>query len=534
MLKSVCGGKNGSLHNAEEEMIKENIEWKDDLPIRALVADIKEWPLHFHNDIELIYVLDGDFTVRSGGYTHKLTGGDIFIINSNEIHSIIGSRENNMIMSMHLSKEYFMRYYPELANRFFFISAKAQRSSEADMLKDNMSCIMLEIMEKGRHYKEKVVENTHNTVAHLLANFSHSYDNDENEERGGSKILTRRLARIMNYICGNYNRKLTLREIAEHEDLSIYYLSHIIKEYTQMSFQDFLNYLRAYESVGLLKETNKKISVISEEMGFSAVRYYIKHFEISYGITPQEYRSKYKDGTLASYDTGYGCTYSRSRADDIRKALKANSEEVYREILFGNAEEPVIVEINLCRNDIENGSESVFPCRLFATETMKLLARPYNIIQSLHERVVASGINYLATVAETEKGEVIGGSLLMYNLDEEICGELRASSFDKAAILKCIENMETRTDFLVKLTGLQGEYIMNRYRMSSENAVTAYEDAINKQNFIGRRQMILNNWRTFPSIETRRISVTATLNVISRLSGFSAELILLDKVRDDG
>ena len=69
--------------------------------------------------------------------------------------------------------------------------------------------------------------------------------------------------------------------------------------------------------------------------------------------------------------------------------------------------------------------------------------------------------------------------------------------------------METRTDFLVKLTGLQGEYIMNRYRMSSENAVTAYEDAINKQNFIGRRQMILNNWRTFPSIETRRISVTA-------------------------
>ena len=68
--------------------------------------------------------------------------------------------------------------------------------------------------------------------------------------------------------------------------------------------------------------------------------------------------------------------------------------------------------------------------------------------------------------------------------------------------------------------------------MSRENAITTYEDAINKQNFIGRRQMILNNWRTFPSIDFRQISVKTTLNLISRLSGFSAELILIDRVDD--
>ena len=57
----------------------------------------------------------------------------------------------------------------------------------------------------------------------------------------------------------NYTRKLTLSEIADREHLSIYYLSHIIKEATGLSFQDLLSYIRVEESEHLLLGTNKKI-----------------------------------------------------------------------------------------------------------------------------------------------------------------------------------------------------------------------------------------------------------------------------------
>ncbi|MCI8630699.1 MAG: helix-turn-helix transcriptional regulator [Firmicutes bacterium] len=513
-------------------MIKENIDWKEDLPVKALVADVKEWPLHFHKDMEIIYVLEGSITLKSGGYVYKLSNGDVFIVNSNEIHSIEGGAENNMVMCAHINRDYFMRYYPELENRAFFIGAKVQHSAETEILRESINRCMLEIMEKGRHYKEKVVETAHNTVAHMLSSFSYALAEDEQQEKGGSKILTRRLARIMNYICGNYNRKLTLQEIAEHEDLSIYYLSHIIKEYTTMSFQDFLNYLRAYESVALLKNTNKKVSVISEEMGFSAVRYYIKHFEISYGITPQEYRSRYKEGTLQSCVMGRGYTYSRSAPENIKRVLKSYADDAGSEMFFSDTKEPVIIEADISTASAATEKENLFPGRLFGTETMKLLARPYNIIKSFREKVLGSGINYIVSAAQTDTGEAESVSILVYNLNEEICGELRRASFDKAAILKCLENVEINTDFLVKLTGLKGDYTVNRYKMSRENTITTYEDAINKQNFIGRRQMILNNWRTFPSIDSRRISVKTTLNIISRLSGFSAELILIDRAEN--
>ena len=535
MLKNVCRQKNASLHNTEEEikkMIKENIAWKANLPIQVLIADIKEWPIHFHNDIEVIYVLKGSVNIKSGGYAYRLSSGDIFIVNANEIHSIEEDAEENMVFCCHINKEYFTRYYPELENRFFFIGSKMQHSDGTEILRDRINQAMLEIMEKGRHYKDKVVETTHNMVAHMLASFSYSLEEGEQEERSGSKVLTRRLIRIINYICKNYSRKLTLNEIAERENLSIYYLSHIIKEYTGMSFQDFLNYLRAHESTALLTGTSKKISVIAEEMGFSAVRYYTKHFEISYGITPQEYRSRYKQGMLSRYDAGFLCKYSRSAPEDIKKVLKSRSEDLNRESLFRNITEPVIIEADISDVNAFAAKENLFPGRLFSTETMKPIARLYNIMDSFHEKVIASGINYVIAAAENDAGAAESLSILMYNLNDDICDELRQASFDKAAVLKCVENVDIDTDFLVKIKGLSGKYTVNRYKMSRENAITTYEDAINKQNFIGRRQMILNNWRTFPSIDFRQISVKTTLNLISRLSGFSAELILIDRVDD--
>ena len=83
-----------------------------------------------------------------------------------------------------------------------------------------------------------------------------------------------------------------------------------------------------------------------------------------------------------------------------------------------------------------------------------------------------------------------------------------------------IEKVDINTNFLVKLTGLSGEYEISRYKMNRENAIIAYEDAINKQNFIGRRQMILNNWHTLPQIDSERVSACSALNLVSRLSGF--------------
>ena len=43
----------------EEKCLKEKIIYKDELPINVVTANIEEYPIHFHDDMEVVYVLEG-------------------------------------------------------------------------------------------------------------------------------------------------------------------------------------------------------------------------------------------------------------------------------------------------------------------------------------------------------------------------------------------------------------------------------------------------------------------------------------------
>ena len=50
-------------------MLKEKIIYKDELPINVVTASIDEYPIHFHDDMEVVYVLEGSVILRNGYYT---------------------------------------------------------------------------------------------------------------------------------------------------------------------------------------------------------------------------------------------------------------------------------------------------------------------------------------------------------------------------------------------------------------------------------------------------------------------------------
>lgn len=204
----------------------------------------------------------------------------------------------------------------------------------------------MEILQKGQGYEHKVIESTHNLISCLISDFCYVVNEDgkfQNETGGKtSKILAGRLNRIMDYMYENYERKLTLSEIAENEKLSIYYLSHIIKEATGLSFQDLLSYIRVEESERLLLESGKKIGAIAEEMGFSAVRYYIKHFEQWFGMHPLEYRKRYMGKSMTRESRA---KYKRCTPMEIETAIHALTRGAFAETEDKLVLKPVILDI---------------------------------------------------------------------------------------------------------------------------------------------------------------------------------------------
>ncbi len=513
-------------------MKKERIFYKDELPVNVLVAEMESYPFHFHEDLEILYVLEGKIVLRCGAYTYHLRAGDAFVINANELHHIKAGSSNNMLMILQMSSAYFNEYYETLKGSFFMIDPEKDPPRELEIVKKLIGRIMLEILQKGYGYEEKVIETTHNLISVLLSDFSYTITADGKLVGGAirsDRILAARLCKIMSLICTQYGNKLTLNSIAEAEGLSIYYLSHVIKDAAGLSFQELLNYIRVEESEMLLKNSDKKVSVIAAETGFSAVRYYIKHFEHWYGMTPAEYRKRYGEaGRPATVEA----SYVKSDPMAIEDALKKQHIELYREYLNIRKCLPIIVEVDLSKPFSAEGKPRFADRLMERGEITRPLARPYKLLKSLRENVRERGVNFIVT-ADTDIGECKKSmSILVYNFNDAMCSDfLTAQSKEK--MLEKIDAYNESTEFLIRISDLFGDFRISRYKLSSENIRCAYEEAINqsgKNIAVGKRQTIVSNWSTLPDIRFDNVTTMGNLSLRSTLKGISGELILIDRL----
>ena len=515
-----------------KNLLKEKIMYKDELPINILAAEIDEYPIHFHEEIEVVYVIKGKIKLRNGYYTYVLKEGDIFILNDREIHSFNKIKdEENMVIMLQLDLTYFSAYYKNLKNNFFVTDMEDDDDESLEVLRSIVAKIMMEVLQKGYGYEHKVIESTHNLIASLQSEFRYFLMEDgrfvNETKKRGNKILAGRLNRITDYMYDNYYRKLTLNEIAENEHLSIYYLSHVIKEATGLSFQDLLSFIRVEESEKLLLGTNKKIGVIAEETGFSAVRYYIKHFETWYDMHPQDYRKKFT-GKVISRESA--AKLRRCSPQEIEEAIRAQVKGVYTDYSLRKKTKPVIVDLDMETDEalpIRTGKKLIE--ELMLKPMLKPVSGPYVLLKSLGENIIDCGDNYIISTGDAFPGKINSLSILVYNYDKTLANNLiKAERLQFVAEL--IKKYDDDMEFLVRCTGVSGEFNISRYRVSKENSTTTFRRLMEKDtNELGRKTL-MKKWASLPSVETGKSAVAETLSIRSTLRGFSAELILIDRV----
>ncbi|MBQ6495694.1 MAG: helix-turn-helix domain-containing protein [Firmicutes bacterium] len=509
-------------------MLKEKILYKDELPINVTTANITEYPIHFHDDMEVVYVLEGNITLRNGYYTYNLKQGDIYIINDREMHSFESTDEDNMIMMLQLDLSYFSRYYDNLRNNFFVTDMEDDSDESIDVLKNILARIMMEVLQKGYGYEHKVIESTHNLIACLMSNFQYFVMEDgkfKNESKNkGNKILAGRLNRITDYMYDNYSRKLTLSEIAEREHLSIYYLSHIIKEATGLSFQDLLSYIRVEESEKLLLGTNKKIGAIADETGFSAVRYYIKHFEHWFGMHPLEYRKKYI-GKIISREIE--AKYTLCSPAKIEEAIRHQVKGVYADYADKLRTKPIIVDVDVYDDyaEVKKGEPEL--AEIMDRDVNSVLARPYKMLMSMKENLIASGSKYVVTTKCPFPSELNSLSILVYNFDDNIFKALKRGGTD-SDLQKLVKSYEGEAEFLIRCTGMSGEFRILRYRLESDIILRRIEEKSGAADDMPTRDAMISKILTEPIISTATQTSSDAMSIRTIFKGIGAELILID------
>lgn len=96
---------------------------------------------------------------------------------------------------------------------------------------------------------------------------------------------------VLEYVNSNYNKEISLKDVANSVNLSYNYLSKIFKDEIGKSFIDYLTELRMEKSMKLLSKGNLSIKEICQQIGYNDPNYYCKAFKKLTGKTPTEYRA---------------------------------------------------------------------------------------------------------------------------------------------------------------------------------------------------------------------------------------------------
>ncbi len=106
------------------------------------------------------------------------------------------------------------------------------------------------------------------------------------------------------YIFHNYHHKIHLEDVARAMGISHGHLSRVFQRDEGMSIQDYIQRFRVERAANLLKYSEAGFAAISEYVGFSSQSHLGSVFKKYMGMTPKEYRERYKEKEFRSETKG--------------------------------------------------------------------------------------------------------------------------------------------------------------------------------------------------------------------------------------
>ena len=104
--------------------------------------------------------------------------------------------------------------------------------------------------------------------------------------------LDPRVKQTMDFLCHHLHETVSTPMLAAQRGLSPSRLSHLFREQTGLTPQQFLEMQRLNRAGQLLELTSRSVQDISEEVGFNNPFYFSLRFKRHTGLSPREYRKR--------------------------------------------------------------------------------------------------------------------------------------------------------------------------------------------------------------------------------------------------
>lgn len=254
--------------------------------------------IHWHPDIELLYVEEGCFHMRADQQILKLSPGDIQLITPGQLHGLKCLTPSGKYWSIAFSPEFislpethfFQRDFTSPLQEGKLILPAVLRPTDSLYPKffNHMQQI-LEYKETDPNYKAEVFQHTIALCTAVMPLCQRISAEERSLDSGSITVRT-----CVDYMQAHYAEKITLQQIADSVYLHPNYLCALFKEYTGQTVFHYLTRLRIQKAATLLRSQPISVSQAAEQCGFNSPSLFAQKFREFKGMTPKSYSKQHR------------------------------------------------------------------------------------------------------------------------------------------------------------------------------------------------------------------------------------------------
>lgn len=252
-----------------------------------LIDDVNFYmPFHWHNHIEIIYILDGQMQVKIEDKTYKLTSDSVGIINSEKIHStkLLG-RTKYFLLQVPLSA------FNQVENDTNFFLFNEYISKEHSEKLKNILVKMSQIANsKTVGIKLQFISLLYQLLYLLLVEHTNKIQLEKLSALSKSGI--NRISPVISYLEKNFKKEISLSSVAAIISVTPEHLCRLFKQYTGQTFTEYVLALRIASFYQSLQNSQTKISALLDENGIKNYKVFIREFKKIFKKTPAQIRKE--------------------------------------------------------------------------------------------------------------------------------------------------------------------------------------------------------------------------------------------------